>query len=205
VSDLRAIHAAKPDIITFGFLNYKGTSFPGELDELFFETNGTNANSIIEDPDHPGTFIDTTLNDKNKEVWKLLAQLNSEGIFDKEAFSKDNYYHGTDDFATGKTAVVTFACPNTDYGMYNWLWSCIVKNYPNAKPEDFAMLPEPLKGEYKECRASAWLAALSSRRRACTPTARWTCWSMPCLKRARKSRAPVCRAFIIRRTPTETS
>lgn len=148
VADLRAIHAAEPNIITMGFLNYKGTSFPGELDDLFFETNGTNANKIIEDASNPGTFTDSTLNDKNKEVWKLLAQLNKEGIFDKEAFSKDAYYLGTDDFATGKTAVITFACPNTDWSMYDWLWSCIFKNDPSATPEQYPMLDQPLKGEY---------------------------------------------------------
>lgn len=146
ISVLRALRAGKPEVITFGYLNRKGNAFPGELNELFFHTHGTNATAIEEQSQ--GVFVDTTLNDKNKEVWKLLAQLNSEGIFDPEAFSKEDYYHGTNDFATGKTAVITMALPNTNAGMYDWIFSEVLKSNPDAVPEDYQMLPQPLKGEY---------------------------------------------------------
>lgn len=146
ISVLRALRAGKPEVITFGYLNRKGNAFPGELNDLFFHTHGTNASAIEEQS--PGVFVDTTLNDKNKEVWELLAQLNSEGIFDPEAFSKEDYYHGTNDFATGKTAVITMALPNTNAGMYDWIFSETIKNDTSAVPEDYQMLPQPLKGEY---------------------------------------------------------
>lgn len=142
---LRAIKKGKPDVIPMGYLNYKGTNFPMELNQIFFNTHGTNASGMS--LNEQGQWVDNTINPKNKEVWKLLQDLYKEGLFDKEAFSKEAYYHVTNDFAKQKTAVVTTAQPNANDNIYkNVVVAEFTKANPGATYKDMQLLPHPLTG-----------------------------------------------------------
>ncbi|MFD0715841.1 extracellular solute-binding protein [Paenibacillus sp. GCM10027626] len=141
---LREIKQGKPNMIPFGYLNYKGTNFPLELDQIFFNTNGTTASGMS--LNEQGKWVDNAINPENKKIWKLLQDLYKEGLFDKEAFSKDNYYHGTNDFAQQKTAVITTALPNSNDGMYKWMFTEFAKANPGATSKDVQLLPHPLTG-----------------------------------------------------------
>lgn len=142
---LRQIKKGKPDVIPLGYLNYKGTNFPMELNQIFFNTHGTDASGMA--LSEQGQWVDNTINPKNKEVWKQLQDLYKEGLFDKEAFSKEPYYHVTNDFAKQKTAVVTTAQPNANDNIYkNVLYAEFVKANPGATYKDIQLLPHPLTG-----------------------------------------------------------
>ncbi|MBO9607290.1 MAG: extracellular solute-binding protein [Paenibacillaceae bacterium] len=157
VQVLREIKKGKPDVIPLGYLNYKGTNFPMELNQIFFNTNGTNASGMA--LNEQGQWADNTINPKNKAVWKLLQDLYKEGLFDKEAFSKEAYFHTTNDFAKQKTAVITTAQPNANDNIYkNLVVAEFVKANPGATYKDMQLLPHPLTGPggQEEMRASAF-------------------------------------------------
>lgn len=144
VNVLREIKKGEPGVIPFGYLNYKGTCFPCELDPLFFAPNGTNASGMQKDKD--GNWYDAAIDPKNKEVWKLLQSLYKEGLFDKEGFTKEAYDHTFNDFAHQKIAVVTNALPNLNQAMYNLVLDQVKKATPDIKFEDIQLLPHPLTG-----------------------------------------------------------
>lgn len=141
---LREIKKSDPNVIPLGIHNCKGTCFPADLDQIFFHTQGTAAGSMLQDAN--GNWYDSAIDPRNKEIWKQLQALNKEGLFDREMFTKDTYYHGTNDFASGKTAVITFAVPNVNDGLYNWAVDEFIKVNPTATYEDVQMLPHSLTG-----------------------------------------------------------
>ncbi|MBP1990833.1 extracellular solute-binding protein [Paenibacillus eucommiae] len=141
---LREIKKSDPKIIPLGLRNCKGECLLDDLDQIFFNTQGTTAASKLQDAN--GNWYDSAIDPKNKTVWKQLQDLYKEGLFDKEMFTKDTYYHGTNDFATGKTAAITFAVPNTNDGLYRWAVDEFIKANPTATYQDVQMLPHALTG-----------------------------------------------------------
>lgn len=152
VSYLRLVKAKKPGIIPFNFRNDKGVkmgeSKACELNQIFFQTQGTEMNRMVKDSN--GVWSDSAIDPKNKEIWKQLASYYKDGLIDKEFFVYKDDSYMTDKFATGKLAVASCSQPNQNYTSFLNVLDIFAKANPDIKKEDLLNYvqeqPQPLTG-----------------------------------------------------------
>ncbi|NJD02731.1 MAG: extracellular solute-binding protein [Ruminiclostridium sp.] len=135
VNVLRAIKKGNPKVIPFSYNSNKGTSITYDIEQLFYATHGTGVLQLV--PDEQGYFHDYSTSDKTKEVTKLFVDLYKEGLIDKEIMTKEAWSN-YDDFAMGKTAIVTVVGP----ALYAGEFDNYKKYFPDATIED-VQVPEP--------------------------------------------------------------
>ena len=144
VTMLRAIKAAKPDVIPMGARVDKGNLI-GLISPLFFRTNGAELLEIT--PDANGTFVDNSLGDAAKESWKLVQSLYKEGLIDQEVLTNE-LQTVTDRFTTGKYATIVTNQPGNNGGGLSWLIGEYKKVNADAVPGvDIICDAQPLKGK----------------------------------------------------------
>lgn len=124
---------------------YSGNNLPLELEPLFFRTNGSYMTDLHQDKN--GDWYDAAIASVNKPIWKLLAQLFSEGIFDKEYITKIGVGTNKEDFFNNKFGAISERFPNgpTAVQWVNYLFDALKAN-PGKTWKDYVFQPTPLVG-----------------------------------------------------------
>lgn len=144
VALLRAIKAAKPDVIPMGARVDKGNLI-GLIAPLFFRTNGAELLEIT--PDANGVYVDNSLTDAAKESWKLVQTLYKEGLIDQEILTNE-LQTVNDRFTTGKYATIVTNQPGNNGGGLSWLIGEFKKVKADAVPGvDIICDAKPLTGK----------------------------------------------------------